>query len=429
MSGSMELNAALWSFLPFNCVDRVLSYLPVPDLCRYCLVCKGWNRLISTREFGALCAQNAAERDPSFIVIRYRRVHDSPQRSSVRSPEPSGESPAGCCFLDLNTRRWHTVEDDDIKYRHELHHFYTGMDGGLVCQYSLKKRREGLAIVVYNPIGKTLKELPTAPCHSSSTEFPELHMIVDSSSQSFKIFLINHNFNNVEFLACPGISQEDRSKLLNDPLVRVYDSITNKWKSLTNPYSCVARGILDVCCVMFRGYLYFLLGCTFTAGTYPLWRYNLSEDVWENVPMNMPGRCIIPQLIVSDNRLYVVAWWLERVMFQLNGMSRRCRFEVSEIKISDMVQKTLFCMANEEVMEAFDIKNERVQCDLCPIIASGFGRNSILFIAKSSRKLMVYDLERRSWSQLPQIPLGRITDEDYFEAGKPMNLMLPNASW
>lgn len=42
---------------------------------------------------------------------------------------------------------------------------------------------------------------------------------------------------------------------------------------------------------------------------------------------------------------------------------------------------------------------------------------------------MVFDLETRSWSQLPQIPLGRISDEDYLQAGTLMNLILPNTPW
>jgi hypothetical protein len=64
-AGSVELSSALWSRLPFKDVQRVLSFLPVPDLCRYRIVCKRWNLLISTPEFGALCAKNAARRDAS----------------------------------------------------------------------------------------------------------------------------------------------------------------------------------------------------------------------------------------------------------------------------------------------------------------------------------------------------------------------------
>lgn len=350
---------------------------------------------------------------------------------SFTSSSPESEcqkTPAGSCFLDLNTLRWHVVEDDDQKYRHQLHCFYVGMDGGLVCQYSLSRRGGGNSIVVYNPIGKTLKELPTVPDHYTSKEYPELHMIVDTTSQSFKIFLINHNFNDSEFLADPGSNQEDRSMLLNDPLVRVYDSTTNEWKSLTNP-SCIQKyGVNDVCSIMFQDHLYFLLGSH--DGKHPLWRYYPSKDTWENLTLHMPGRIILPQFMVSGNRLYLAAWWLEEVVFQFDiGMSRRCRFEVSEVKIADSVQESLFRMSNAEVMKAFDIETERVQVDLCPVIASGFGKNSLLFIAKSSRKPMVFDLETRLWSRLPQIPLGCITDEDYFESGKPMNLILPNAPW
>lgn len=438
----MELSADLWSRLPFKDLqERVLSFLPVPDLCRCRIVCKRWNQLISTPEFGALCARNAAKGDPGFIVIRYERNCESPATSSDEkspeenptgsprgSPPPSEEkTPAGCCFLNLKTRRWHIVEDDDKKHGLKLYSEVVGMDGGLVCQYSFTTC-EGNSIVVYNPIAKTLRKiLPSQDHRTSHCLPPELHLEVDSTSQSFKLFLINHNFDDRELLADPETSQEVRNHLLNDPLVRMYDSTSDEWKSLTNP-SCIQSTVTDVCSAMFQGYLYVLVGGSYP-GSHLLWRYSFSEDAWDNLAMSMPGRIMIPQLLVNDNRLFVVAWWLEQVKISFNGLSRECRFEVSEIKVGDLAQETLFRMSNAKVIKHFSIETERVQSDFCPIIASGFRKNSLLFIAKSSRKPMLYNLERRKWSKLPQIPLGCIHDEDYFWAGKPMNLILPSTPW
>lgn len=160
-AGSMELSATLWSRLPFEDAQRVQSFLPVADLCRCRSVCKRWNLLISTPEFNVLCAQNAAKRDASFIGIRYERVCES--RTACDDEMSDGEipnegmpkfkkylekkTPAGCCFLDLNTRRWHIVEDDDEKHRLKLCSEVVAMDGGLFCQYSFT-RCEGNSIMV-----------------------------------------------------------------------------------------------------------------------------------------------------------------------------------------------------------------------------------------------------------------------------------------
>lgn len=442
-SGSVELCSALWSQLPFSDVQRVLSFLPVPDLCRYRIVCKRWNLLISTPEFGAMCAKNAARRDASFIMIRYERICKSPVSSDddddrvlYEGDEGTAKfkkyleekTPAGCCFLDLNTQRWHIVEDDDQKHSLKLYSSIVGMDGGLFCQYSFT-RCEGNSVMVYNPIGKTLKSCPPSRDHITSHYYiPELLLHVDSTSPSFKIFLITQNFDDSEFLAHPQTREEHRLHLLNDPLVRVYDSTTSQWKGLKNP-SCIKEAVSDVCSVIFRGHLYVLVGGD---GYRPLWRYNFLEDSWENLAVQMPSRTIIPQLVVCDNRLFVVYWLAHKFQLSFNsgGVSRECRLEVSEIKVADSTHNILFRMANPEVMEHFGVETERVaDPGICPIIASSFGMNSLLFIAKTSRKLMVYDLKNRSWSTLPQIPLGHIHDEDYFFAGKAMNLILPNTPW
>jgi len=439
-AGSMELSATLWSRLPFQDVQRVLSFLSVTDLCRYRIVCKRWNLLISSPAFGATCAQNAAKRDASFIVIRYERFCE--ESSSSDDEMSDGErpnedmpkfkkyletkTPAGFCFLDLNTRRWHVIEDDDEKLSLKLFSEIMAMDGGLCCQYSFT-RCEGNSIMVYNPIGKTMKSFPPSRDHITTHCLPpELLLLVDSTSQSFKVFMVNHNFDDKEILAHPETTPEDRLHILNDPFVRVYDSTTDQWKALTNP-PCVQKAVKDVCCVMFQGHLYVLVG---SEGYRPFWRYNFSENTWENLAVHMPGSNMIPQLVVIDNRLFVVSWLLEMLTFSFGGrMSRQCRFEVSEIEIGNLSYKTLFTMSNATVMKHFSIETERYQSDFCPINASGFGKNSLLFIAKSSRKPMVYDLKKRRWSTLPQIPLGRIHNEDYFWVAKVMNLILPSAAF
>ncbi|KAG0591645.1 hypothetical protein KC19_1G190100 [Ceratodon purpureus] len=448
--GSMELSATLWSRLPFKVVQRVLSFLSVTDLCRYRIVCKSWNLLISSPEFGATCAQNAAKRDASFLVICYERVFERSSSSDdeMRNDEMSndemsndemsdGERPnenrpkfktsAGCCFLDLNTQRWHVIEDDDEKLSLNPWYEVTAMDGGLCCQYSLT-RREDNPIMVYNPIGKTMESLPPSPDHTDCLP-PRLHLLVDSTSQSFKVFMVNHNFDDREIQADPETTPEDLLHLLNDPLVCVYDSTTDQWEGLVNP-PCVQKEVEDVCSVMFQGHLYVLVG---SEGNRPLWRYNFSENTWENLAVDMPGSSMKPQFVVIDNRLFIASWLLEMVVFEFSfgrNMSRKCRFEVSEIEIGSLSYKTLFTMSNATVMEHFSVEIEILHPDFCPIIASGFGKNSLLFIAKSSRKPMVYDLKKRGWSTLPQIPLGRIDEyAEYLWAGKVMNLILPTAAF
>lgn len=304
-----------------------------------------------------------------------------------------------------------------------------GMDGGLVRQHSFTKC-EGNSIMVYNPIAKTMKAVPPSPDHRTPRmRIPELSLHVDSTSRGFKMFLVNHNFDDTEFVADPETKEGDRLFVRNYPSVRVYDSATNQWQALKNP-SCTQKAVTDVCSVMFQGDLYLLVGGD---GYRPLWRYSFLEDAWENLAVKVPSRTVIPQFVVSDNRLFVVYWLMDKMTFSLfpgGRFTRERRLEVSEIKIAVLGQKQLFMMRNDEVIEHFGVETERVaDPGICPLIASSFGMNSLLFIAKTSGKAMVCDLKKRSWSALLQIPLGGIHDEDDFWAGKAMNLVLPNTPW
>lgn len=66
-----NMNVKLWTRLPKDVVERVLSFLSVPVLCRFRTVCKRWNSLIRDPKFGYLCDQHARQQESCFIVTCY----------------------------------------------------------------------------------------------------------------------------------------------------------------------------------------------------------------------------------------------------------------------------------------------------------------------------------------------------------------------
>lgn len=407
-AGAMESSAALWSELPFEILDQVLSFLPVPDLCRYRSVCKRWDELICSPKFGAVCASNASKRDASFIAMRYS--------CSARRHE-------GWCFLDLNAKRWYVFKEDDREIRRNLYHGLVEMDGGLVCQFLEPDIR---TIIVYNPIARTHIELPVVPSNQWTSKFyPALTIVVDSISQSFKVFLF-HCYDT-EFLD-PYMPLES---ILNDPLMRVYDSATNEWKNLTNPFP-ICSGKLKASSVMFQGYLYVYISRLSVREEYPLWRYNLVEDAWENLAVLIPDELpTSSELVATANRLFLVGWSTGR--FDLNCSldyddGRPWSFQVSELKVLDMTREMLFDISKADIVGGFDLKTgmENPVSNIPRISVIGFG-NSLLFMSKSTGILAVFDLITRSWDHdLPQNPLGYLPDERCLWVGKQMNLLLPS---
>ncbi|KAG0587164.1 hypothetical protein KC19_2G144800 [Ceratodon purpureus] len=384
----MDLSGALWSDLPLEMLEQVLSYVPVPDLCRYRIVSKRWDRLMCDPKFGSLCAQNAAKREASLIAMWYRtgrRRHE------------------GWCFLDVNARRWYVFKYDGQGIWENFFYGNVRMDGGLVCRLF----REAHKIVVYNPISQTHREVPTVPhnCFHSiynSVYIPALIFVVDNISLSFKIFLI------VE----------------NDLIRLVYDSVTNEWKTLNSPL-CISSGSKLVGSrVLFEGYLYYF--------SYPpeskhprLWRYNLVKGAWENLNLDVPILGVRhADLVVNAKSLFLVSW------SRGAGLGLPWSFQLSELKIPDMTREVLFEMSKADVVEVFETGIENRTTRLPRISAFSFG-NSILFMSESTGITAAFDLVTRSWDRnFPPNPLEYLRDDQHCVLfGEQMNLLLPCTLW
>lgn len=67
--------------LPSELLERVLPFVPVPELCRFRSVCKGWNSLICTPEFGTQCMESGS--DGAYFVVKLRLYSAMTRRSTV----------------------------------------------------------------------------------------------------------------------------------------------------------------------------------------------------------------------------------------------------------------------------------------------------------------------------------------------------------
>ncbi|KAG0582342.1 hypothetical protein KC19_3G052800 [Ceratodon purpureus] len=281
------------------------------------------------------------------------------------------------------------------------------MDGGLVCQYLLNDFGPH-RIIVYNPISKMYRKLPY-----TSKWLTELILVVDNISQSFKIFLFN--------------IPENYSRILNvTPLKLVYDSVTNEWKTSTSPV-CISSGSkLMGSRVIFQGYLYIYL-FSFRE-EYPLRRYNFVKDAWENLDVLITDEFSRAGLVVSANRLFLVAWSKGHGLgFDDGGPS--WSFQLSELKIPDMTREVLFEMSKADVVEGFEKGIENGTTSLPGISAFSFS-NSILFMSKSTGISAAFDVVTRSWDHnFPPNPLEYLPDEQCSWVGEQMNLLLPCTLW
>jgi hypothetical protein len=206
-------------------VQQVLSLVAVPDLCRFRTVCKRWNSLICMPEFGTLHAQNA-NMNARFIIGRRRY-----------------DNGLECSVFDLNERRWHTRMGEVV----DTFATQRAADGGLVLCSSptLAGSTTASEMIIFDPMAKTRDVLPLPPIQPYWKKNPycgQVNLVVDSISNTYKIFLLRAPPSRVE-----------------DPILCVYDSSTNQWRSSrTYPPVPQVRGGFAYHSIIFQGLLYVL---------------------------------------------------------------------------------------------------------------------------------------------------------------------------
>jgi hypothetical protein len=145
--------------------------------------------------------------------------------------------------FDLNERRWY-------KWRGKVVDTFgnpLAADGGLVLCSSptLAGSTTASEMIIFDPMAKTRDVLPLPPIQPYWKKNPycgQVNLVVDSISNTYKIFLLRAPPSRVE-----------------DPILCVYDSSTNQWRSSrTYPPVPQVRGGFAYHSIIFQGLLYVL---------------------------------------------------------------------------------------------------------------------------------------------------------------------------
>jgi hypothetical protein len=412
-----------WSRLPDVLVQQVLSLVAVPDLCRFCKVCKRWNSLICMPEFGTLHAQHM---DARFI--------------SGRCYYDGGSEVAGWSVFDLNGRRCYERMGEVVGTFANDHPLAT--DGGLVLCSSptLAGSTTVSEITIFDPMAKTREVLPFPPFqpywkrnpYSRRSIWGGANLVVDSILNTYKIFLLR-----------PSPSTPSR---VEDPIRCVYESSTNQWRSLRTypPVWRVGGGFeCQTASIIFQGLLNVLTpfhfgrtrGYTFGPQDYPikyfLFSYNFVEDSWENTGLDFPNWSdtdIKKELVVSGDRLFVVSGDELALEESDNSIRLEDPLSVTEILHADRKLKTVSHWA-QLVFDAQGLEAETSR--LKPfgrrfehfVYNQAFGfSNSIMLTYDWLGFSIVYNLLATClWEVFPADPTVRLF-------GNVMPLRLPSAS-
>ncbi|KAG0625844.1 hypothetical protein M758_2G083800 [Ceratodon purpureus] len=383
----MAFNGALWSQLPLEVVEQILSFLPMPDLCRYCTTCKTWNELINNPAFSVLHVRNRNKHSP-FIAIH--SIITSIQNGHRGYMDGSQVM----CFLNISSKKWYSMKPRDALKTSFLfdpqYYQIVAMDGGFVLLKSQKRAHHESGctqLCVWNPIKDMKIQLPCVPYHGGVLL---INFVVDDIAETFKVFV-------------------SRRAGWKSRVVGLYDSIMKEWKTSSK----IEMNNIRICTILqsivFQNLLYILCFAKdenhSSHGEYELWRYNHVADIWER--LHFPEGCfvehiyinpgMIGQFVVSCERLFVTFWHALGTVY-----------EVQEIDIQGRSTKVLLTWTRTHIMKIFDIDVNVAYFDL-DIYVIGFNK-SLMLVSSSSRNIIIFDVETRETNfEWPQLPLKELT--------------------
>lgn len=284
----------LWQYLPSEVLERVLSFLPVPSLCQFRVVCKKWNALVSSPAFAALCAQAHPQRQYAFVM-----------------PDTVTDAEMGWELFDSVSKKSFYLSDAFLlKQVETMDRFQSGFqrstiaaDKGLFCVLWSTMGLEEHALFVCNPVSRQSTELPFYGFFDLNVgaHNPVVLMSVADDMASYKIF----------FLEEVHPTKPTRQRM------HVYDSTLKRWLHLSDP----PQTLNPSSGVIMDGVLYILFWDSSNL-RHSLWSF--SENSWSIVVEKLLNSRI-PQLVVSAGRLFFVRAWARSLsIVEIRLLDKKC---------------------------------------------------------------------------------------------------------
>jgi hypothetical protein len=297
------MECSLWSALPTELLERVLTFLPFPFLFRLRSVCKRWNalphcsyfrQLVGNRPWGAclpvlFCKDASADEDEGWNSDSWS-AFDTTSQQWRRLP------PLTC--LDVHHRKYLVVGS-----------------GGLLCIGDFESTHNNLVVlVVCNPVTRAFRELPP-----TSTEWAEPDLTAMAiAGPGYKLILAgNRAFN-------PDSDPEYRT-------TEVFDSLSQAWAIAGDiPPNLELHSQEGALC---KNKLY-CLARDLKQGTWnTLVAYDLTTSKWTVISHDIPHGSRTPHVMGSHERILAMSEHDEgAILYELDIASRKWR-EVSKVPV------------------------------------------------------------------------------------------------
>ncbi|XP_024389797.1 F-box only protein 6 [Physcomitrium patens] len=340
--------------LPLDILMRIFGFLPVPSVCRLRAVCKQWNALIDSPEFGTLCA--LAPRQRFYVLL---------------TPGRCRNADAGWCVLDVMDERFYSLDSsylvDHAKKANpcgdETYSLETvDTAGGLFLVAYREKHVLPRFNVLYvcHPVTKTLKRLP--PIVGMAYELTSPILTVDYSAKTYKVICIGEQMH-------------------------MYDSQNGQWSELATP----PDRDLAVCSAVCNNTVYTIFG---KRSCHMLLTYSLIDDAWSKEGAELPYNSF-EQLVVVNGEVYLVAG-SRTSCFCGQEMCLKSCIIVSKVAPPPKAPEKIARMPETWHTLLYPPNQDWNNCYGIPSFIAVASECAIVFTSTSGR-CIVYDLANRSW--------------------------------
>lgn len=272
-----ELLPVLWSSLPTELLERVLAFLPFPNLFRLRTVCKRWNSLPHCSYFRQIRASAPNQWGACLPVLFCKDAAIDAEDEGWNSDSWSAYDTASCRWLRLPPLTC-------LDARHPK--YLVVGSGGLLCIGDFDSTEN---LVVCNPVTRCLRELPLTIKQWAEPDVTA--MAINKRTGGYKLVLAgNRHFKP----GSPGYRNTE-----------IYDSSSKAWETVGDiPVNLELHSQEGALC---NNSLY----CLARDKKHGIWdilvAFDLGSRKWSTVCYNIPYGSPTPHVIGSHDRILAVA--------------------------------------------------------------------------------------------------------------------------
>lgn len=345
-----DMPQEIWCGLPQEVLERILLFLPVSSLCRFCAVSKRWKSLVASLDFVQV-RERVNSSKPCFMFAGFMRT---------KMLTMVDNSLYGLSY------EWHP--QPKLNFLPWLVFLVSSSEGLLLCE---SRQHDHL---VCNPVTRTWRAIPAVPDFGKPGFPARSCLITDTKTRAFKLVLAR-------------IFRRGRWSFL-----QIFDSRLNRWERPVPPppefkFSAVAGSVP----VFYNGLLYISGRVLNQSSSEVVLTYSIEEGIWSRLQAhNLPG-IQIGSFVICGGQLLMLRYEADKHSMRIWELHQARRMWVTVVNVPS------------ELLNGLEVTDPTQEMRFAGL------SDLVYFTSNQVCKMLVCDYSRRVWFWLTlSAPFGHL---------------------